>query len=195
MGTLTGRVVPSRALWSAAPGRPGTRVVEVNPLGADFDWIRSEIGAARDAGADVVAFSIHWGPNMRETPPGGFIEFAHAVVDSGADIFHGHSAHLFQGIEIYRRKPIFYDTGELVDDYAVDATLRNDQGLIFLVTFLGREVQRIELVPILISDMQMNETRGRAADEIAARLARRSALSGTKYRCENTRIMVAVPEE
>ncbi|MDP6107215.1 MAG: CapA family protein [Candidatus Brocadiia bacterium] len=90
-------------------------------------------------------------------------------MDSGADIFHGHSAHLFQGIEIYRRKPIFYDTGELVDDYAVDAARRNDQGLIRLVSFLGGEVQRIELVPILISDMQVNEARGRVADEIAAR--------------------------
>ena len=38
----------------------------------------------------------------------------------GVDIYYGHSAHVFQGVEVYRGKPILYDTGDFIDDYAVN---------------------------------------------------------------------------
>lgn len=181
--------------YSATKERPGTKVVQIRTEGEDFDWIKSEIGSAREAGADLVVFSIHWGPNMREMPSREFVRFAHAVMDAGADVFHGHSAHVFQGIEIYKNKPIFYDTGELVDDYAVDSELRNDQGLLYLLTVEGGTVRRIELVPLLISDMQVNQARGEVADEIAARLQRRSAPFKTQFNRDDARILVTMPAD
>lgn len=36
--------------------------------------------------ADIVVFSIHWGPNMRQRPSEQFKRFARAIIDSGADI-------------------------------------------------------------------------------------------------------------
>jgi poly-gamma-glutamate synthesis protein (capsule biosynthesis protein) len=45
-----------------------------------------------------------------------FRRFARAVIDSGADVYYGHSAHVFQGVEIYRGKPILYDTGDFIED-------------------------------------------------------------------------------
>ena len=41
------------------------------------------------------------------------------MIDEGIDIIHGHSAHIFQGIEIYKNKVIMYSTGDFVDDYAI----------------------------------------------------------------------------
>jgi len=181
--------------YAATRQRPGTKVIHIRTEGDDFDWVKSQIASAREAGADLVVFSIHWGPNMRKAPSRRFIRFAHVVMDAGADIFHGHSAHVFHGIELYKGKPIFYDTGELVDDYAVDSRLRNDQGLLYLVTFEGGKVTRIELVPLLISNMQVNMARGEIADEIADRLQERSRAFGTKYRREDSRIIVEPPEE
>jgi len=181
--------------YAATRSRPGTKVIRVSTEGEDFEWIRSQIASARKAGADVVVFSIHWGPNMREQPPPGFVRFAHAVMDAGADIFHGHSAHVFQGIEIYRGKPIFYDTGELVDDYAVDPVLRNDQALLYLVTLEGTQVRRIELVPLAISDMQVNQATGKLAEDIALQLRRRSARFGTTYQQHGRRLSVLLPGE
>ena len=52
--------------------------------------------------SDVTIVSAHWGPNMRQRPTKQFKELARAVIDAGADIFHSHSAHIFQGIEIYK---------------------------------------------------------------------------------------------
>jgi len=92
---------------------------------------------------DILIVSAHWGPNMRQRPTKAFKEFAHAVIDAGADIFHGHSAHIFQGIEIYKGKLIMYDTGDFIDDYAVDDELRNDQTFLFLVTLSKNRIEKI----------------------------------------------------
>jgi poly-gamma-glutamate capsule biosynthesis protein CapA/YwtB (metallophosphatase superfamily) len=106
---------------------------------------------------------------MRHVPTQEFKDFAHAVMDAGADVFHGHSAHVFQGIEIYRGKPIFYNTGDLTDDYYVDEAHQSDQQLLFLVYATAEGVERIELIPLLIFYMQVNRATGAVFDEIGQR--------------------------
>ena len=105
---------------------------------------------------DIVIVSIHWGPNMNEEPYRHFIDFAHAMIDQGADIIHGHSAHNFQGIEVYNHKLILYDTGDFVDDYAVDPILKNDHSFFFKVTLSRERIEKLELIPVLISNYQVN---------------------------------------
>ncbi|MEZ5491190.1 MAG: CapA family protein [Gammaproteobacteria bacterium] len=39
-------------------------------------------------------------------------EFAHTVIDNGADLFQGTGVHALRGIEIYNDRPIFYGLGE-----------------------------------------------------------------------------------
>ena len=41
-------------------------------------------------------------------------DFAYRCIDAGADVFAGHGPHILMGIEIYRRKPIFYSLGNLI---------------------------------------------------------------------------------
>jgi poly-gamma-glutamate capsule biosynthesis protein CapA/YwtB (metallophosphatase superfamily) len=83
-------------------------------------WVRD---ARRQADWVVVSFHGHEGgfafvdgkpQTLRETPADFIKEFAHACVDAGADVFHGHGPHILRGIEIYNGKPIFYSLGELV---------------------------------------------------------------------------------
>ena len=82
------------------------------------------------------------------------IKLAHKMIDSGADIIHGHSGHIFQGIEIYKNKSILYDTGEFVDDYVVDTNLRNDISFLFILKVSKKAIKNIELIPIKISFMR-----------------------------------------
>lgn len=42
------------------------------------------------------------------------IDYAHAAIDAGADVFVGHGSHTALGIEIYKGKPIFYSVGTLI---------------------------------------------------------------------------------
>lgn len=55
-------------------------------------------------------FSVSDGPRG-DTPPQFVEEFAHAAIDSGADIYVGHGWHRTLGIEIYKGKPIIYGIG------------------------------------------------------------------------------------
>src|SRR5215211_4082640 len=116
----------------AGVDRPGTNYLPTSLEPEVLDRVEAAIAGAREAGADTILFSNHWGPNMVERPRHIFRRFARSVVDRGADVYYGHSAHVFQGVEVYRGKPILYDTGDFIDDYAVDERLRNDRSFVFL---------------------------------------------------------------
>jgi poly-gamma-glutamate synthesis protein (capsule biosynthesis protein) len=178
--------------YAATETNPGTNIISITLEAPHFSRVEEGIQAARAAGADLVVFSIHWGPNMRHVPPQHFKEFARAVIDAGADIFHGHSAHVFQGIEIYKGKPILYDTGDLIDDYYVDIVHRNDQQFLFLVTATQDGIERIELVPVLISNAQVNTAHGAVVDEMYERMSKLSADMGTEIRREGDSLVIDV---
>jgi poly-gamma-glutamate synthesis protein (capsule biosynthesis protein) len=145
--------------WAAMDSSPGINYTPVSVDPADFRKVRDAIAEAKN-GADFVIFSIHWGPNMNERPSRGFREFARAVIDAGADVFWGHSAHVVQGVEIWHGKPILYDTGDFVDDYAVDSQLRNDLGALFRMRLRDHKVESLEVVPVKIDNMQVNRATG-----------------------------------
>lgn len=50
-----------------------------------------------------------------------------------------------QGVEDH----ILYDLGDFIDDYAVDPVLRNDLGLLFIVTLAPRPV-RLDAIPLAL---------------------------------------------
>lgn len=77
--------------------------------------LRSVNEATQMADLVMVAhhFNISEGPRGDE-PPGFAQEFAHAVIDAGADIYIGHGWHKTLGIEVYKGKPVFYGMGNFV---------------------------------------------------------------------------------
>ncbi len=139
------------------------------------------MSAARGAGAETVIFSNHWGPNMVERPNDLFRRFARAVIDRGADVYYGHSAHVFQGVEIYRNKPILYDTGDFIDDYAVDPRLRNDRSFLFRVSVEKGEFGRLELLPVALSYARVDLATGNEREAILGRMERLSIEMGTTF--------------
>ncbi|MBX6342752.1 MAG: CapA family protein, partial [Thermomicrobiaceae bacterium] len=160
-------------------GRPGINYTPVSLAPEDLAPIERAVATARET-ADLVIFTIHWGPNMRARPTDTFRAFARRVIDAGADLFWGHSAHVVQGIEFWHGKPILYDTGDFVDDYAVDEVLRNDLSALFLATVRPPAVERLELLPVEIRRMQVTRAEGLARDWIARRLATLCAEMGTR---------------
>ena len=66
--------------------------------------------------ADYTIVAIHTHENYRNrTVPAQFIvEFAHAMIDAGADVVAGHGPHVIRGIEIYKEKPILYSLGDFI---------------------------------------------------------------------------------
>lgn len=166
------------AAWAAGPAAPGINYTSVPPAPADLQSIEVALATARQR-ADLVVFSIHWGPNMRDRPEHAFREFAHRVIEAGADVFWGHSAHVVQGIEVWHGKPILYDTGDFVDDYAVDAELRNDLSALFLLRIRPPAWERIDVVPVSISRGQVNRAQGADRDWFSEKVVTLSAELGT----------------
>jgi len=175
--------------WAATATTPGTNYIPISLEETSLKPVREAISLARAAGANLVIFSIHWGPNMVTRPSTLFRKFARAVMDAGADIYHGHSAHICQGIEIYRGKPILYDTGNFVDDYAVDPLLRNDRSCLFKLMFEQGKLRRIELLPVSLSVAQVTLARGKEFDAICARMEMLCAEFGTRLMRRDDRLV------
>ena len=52
--------------------------------------------------------------------------FAHELIDAGADVVFGHSAHHMLPVKRYRKGLIIYGLGEAVADFAIEPSLRSD---------------------------------------------------------------------
>lgn len=75
-----------------------------------------EITRAKASGA-IVIVSIHFGSNWGWDIDPENITAAHALIDAGADIVHGHSSHHPRVSELYKNKLILYGCGEMFNDY------------------------------------------------------------------------------
>ncbi len=175
--------------FAAMETSPGTNYIPITLANKIVKRVRAAIDEARSL-ADLVVFSIHWGPNMRQKPTEAFREFAHAVIEMGVDIFHGHSAHIFQGIEIYGGKVIMYDTGDFVDDYYVGPREKNDQQLLFLAIVSRGKIKRVEMIPVEISMCQVNIAMGDVHEEISERMIKLSDEFGASVKKKNGRLVV-----
>jgi poly-gamma-glutamate capsule biosynthesis protein CapA/YwtB (metallophosphatase superfamily) len=159
--------------WKAGPSCCGVHYIDIS-VSEDRHGALLDIAKLKKE-SDIVIVSIHWGPNRNEFPEPHFIDFAHEMVEQGADIIHGHSAHNFQGIEIYNHKLILYDTGDFVDDYMVDSYFKNDHSFFFRVEVSKQGIAKLELIPVLISACQVNLS---TADDFKWSIERMQYLSG-----------------
>jgi poly-gamma-glutamate capsule biosynthesis protein CapA/YwtB (metallophosphatase superfamily) len=176
--------------FAAGAERPGTNYLPVSLKPEVLRRVEGAVSAVRQMGAETVVFSNHWGPNMVPRPKGLFRRFARAVVDRGVDVYYGHSAHVFQGVEIYRGKPILHDTGDFIDDYAVDPNLRNDWSFLFRVSVEGGTLERLELAPVKLSYARVGLATGAERGRILERMESLSAEMGTAFaRCEGSLVL------
>ncbi|MCG6932374.1 MAG: CapA family protein [Gallionella sp.] len=175
--------------FASSAEQAGTNYLEVALDEATLARIANDIARARAQGADLVVFSNHWGANFVERPSEEFRSFARRVIELGADIYHGHSAHICQGIEIYQGKPILYDTGNFIDDYAVDPLLRNDRSCLFRLVFDERRLCRIELLPVSLSVAQVALARGPEFEAICERMLMLCAEFGTALTRSDDRLV------
>jgi poly-gamma-glutamate synthesis protein (capsule biosynthesis protein) len=114
------------------------------------------------------------------------------VIELGADVYHGHSAHICQGIEIHQGKPILYDAGNFIDDYAVHPRLRNDRSCLFKVMFEGGKLRRVELLPVSLSVAHVALARGEEFAAICERMEMLCAEFGTQLKRRDDRLIYEV---
>lgn len=180
--------------FAAAAGRPGT--CHVDPVHGPGPWPdRAAIAAERAAGAALVIVSAHLGPNMVLRPGARLRACKRALLANGADLVHGHSAHVVQGIEAPGRGVILHDTGDFLDDYAVDEFMRNDWSFLFLVNVDAGGVRRLVLRPVVLDFAQVNLARGKAFEAITARMLELSSEFGTALERTTEGLELTLPDD
>jgi poly-gamma-glutamate capsule biosynthesis protein CapA/YwtB (metallophosphatase superfamily) len=93
--------------------------VVTTPDPRDLAEITHNIRDARELSDYVVTYiHAHEGaPAGREVPAQFLVEFAHAAIDAGADVFVASGPHVLRGIEIYKGKLILYSLGNFIYTY------------------------------------------------------------------------------
>ncbi len=156
--------------YAAGPVQPGVAFADLKRGAAG--WLLDTVG---DVEADIVVVSPHWGPNMTTEPVAHVRAAASTLRAAGATLVAGHSAHVFHGVA----DRILYDLGDFIDDYATDPELRNDLGLLFLVTFDGTMPTRLEAIPLALDYCWTRLADAGEAAWIAERFRRACATLGT----------------
>lgn len=156
--------------YAAGPDSPGVAYADLR-RGLP-GWVTAAIGGLD---TNVVVASPHWGPNMVAEPVGHVRAAAAALRATGATLVAGHSAHVFHGVE----DGVLYDLGDFIDDYAVHPVLRNDLGLLWLVTFEGRRPVTLEAVPLALDFCRTRLARGGEAAWVRDRFRAACVAFGT----------------
>lgn len=181
--TQSGRFNGVKPVTFELSNRPG---VSTTPDPQDLAELSNSIRETRIMADYTVAY-IHAheaAPGSNEVPAQFLVEFAHAAIDAGADVFAGAGPHLLRGIEIYKGKPIFYSLGNFIQEVdlvlpkaqAVEAYDRNDpssrnreggrgqsktwESVVAEVVFRNGNPAEIILTPITLGFSEKQQDRG-----------------------------------
>lgn len=169
--------------FAAGPAQPGVAYADLR-VGVP-GWLPARIRAARER-ADVVLVSPHWGPNMTANPVRHVRSAARVLTAAGADLVAGHSAHVFHGVA----GSVLFDLGDFIDDYTVDPVLRNDHGLLFVVTVDQHGHPRFEAVPLRLTPGYTRLANRGEREWIRDRFTAVCAALGTSVTEESDRLVV-----
>jgi poly-gamma-glutamate capsule biosynthesis protein CapA/YwtB (metallophosphatase superfamily) len=167
--------------FAATSDRPG--IAHADLSNGTPKWV---LESARKSGGDALLVTAHWGPNMTSEPRPYVKATAEALVANGATLVTGHSAHVFHGVS----GPVLFDLGDFIDDYATDPILRNDLGLLWLVTFERSRPTRLEAIPLKLDYCKTSLARDEDATWIENRFRERCAALGTEVSGGSGRLVV-----
>ena len=141
----------------------------------DREVIVEDIRRAKSL-ADHVVVSFHWGDEYVSMPADRQVRLAHAAIDAGASVVHGHHPHVLQPVEVYHGGVIFYSLGNFVFDQKKPATV---ESMIAHVTFSPDAVVRAEIIPVRIEECRPRPLKAWAARAAVGKISLASARMGT----------------
>jgi len=149
--------------WRATASQSGIHLLDgISVRGAEP--LALSIAARRRPG-DTVIVSLHWGGNWGYAIDREQRAFAHALVEAGADVVHGHSSHHARGFEVYRQRLVLYGCGDFINDYegiGGHERYRGDLAVAYFVRLVDGRLCELTLVPF--QSYRLSLRRASAAD-------------------------------
>lgn len=152
-----------------------------------LDFVLEDIKGVRDS-VDILMVSLHWGIEDSFDVHPSQVSFAHELIDAGADMIVGHHAHQFQGIEIYRGKPIFYSLGNFIFD---QNDPENQESFIINLKYSEKRLVGLYAVPVrTIDKCRVVPQKGEAAAELLQREEELCKRLGTQCEIRDDVLMI-----
>ncbi|MGW2256051.1 CapA family protein [Kitasatospora sp. NPDC001660] len=145
------------ATWAAVEDHAGVALVS-ETSDADAAEVADRVRRVKRPG-DIVVVSIHWGSNWGYHVSPAQIRFAHALIDGGADVVHGHSSHHPRPVEVYRGKLVLYGCGDFIDDYEGISGHEEYRDDLRLLYFVSVEPDTGKLVDAYMAPVQARQMR------------------------------------
>lgn len=120
----------------------------------------AEVIKATKSNSDYVITLVHWGREDSHELEDVQIETGKLYIDSGSDVIIGTHAHMLQGIEFYKDKPIFYNIGDFIFNSEV-----KDTG-IFQVKLDNNGLMEYYFIPALQKDEYTSLLSGSEKDRV-----------------------------
>jgi poly-gamma-glutamate capsule biosynthesis protein CapA/YwtB (metallophosphatase superfamily) len=182
------------------PGDPACVTITTKVRPDDLQRARSSVATARQQ-CDVLIVTLHWGFGSTERLAEYQRPLAEELIESGADIVHGHHPHAIQAFGLHQGKPIIFSANALIGQQVfLDASEQvkalwramSLDGYITKLLWHNGSIERIEILPIML-DANRLPTFAEAEDfnRIARRLDDLSAPFGAQISQSEGRITVA----
>ena len=121
----------------AAEGRPGIAPMDPFLIKEDIRRLRPQV--------DFVVVAIHWATNRKYDISPENRNFAHDLIDAGADVILGHHPPHPKGIEVYHGKVILYAPSNVLRGHT---SPNADDGYLARFTIGKKSVEKVEVLPI-----------------------------------------------
>lgn len=159
--------------WAARRSAPGVWLLD--DLSQDTAETIGELAGCTKRPGDIVVASIHWGSNWGYEIGSSHVCFAHALIDVGFDIVHGHSSHHPRSIERYKDGLILYGCGDFLTDYegiGGHEKYRGDLALMYFpeIDLATSRLLHLRIVPMHLSRMRLERARPADVKWLADRL-------------------------
>ncbi len=145
-------------LHAATASSPGTNPRHNDRVAADIKALRSQV--------DWIVVNYHWGEELAKYPGDWQIDLARFTVDQGADLVVGHHAHVLQGAEVYKGRPIVYSLGNFV----FGGKAVSDYDTAALKVSLKEQQMKVEFLPVQVRNFQPKVVNGQSGQQILSQI-------------------------
>ncbi len=145
-------------LHAATATGAGTNPRHNDRVAADIKALRGQV--------DWIVVNYHWGEELAKYPGDWQIDLARFTVDQGADLVVGHHAHVLQGAEVYKGRPIVYSLGNFI----FGGKAVSDYDTAALKVSLKEQQMKVEFLPVQVRNFQPKVVNGQSGQQILSQI-------------------------
>lgn len=139
-----------------------------NDLAQSATIIEHRVDEVRQAGAQLVIVSLHWGNEYQRIPDTFQQDLASELAAYGVDAIFGGHPHVLQPVVCLtaadgKKVPVFYSEGNFISDQRLETVedINTERGMIAKVTFRvysdqAKEAMKIEALPTWVNKKRIN---------------------------------------